>query len=143
MSQQSAKQEPLNPRSTNELAEERTELAKFRSYAAADRTLMAWIRTCLSLISFGFGIPTIVKAIEKTRVGEHINPVHVSVIVGLSFITVGMFGMAAALREHRRTLKLIQRDRFTYESSNSAEIVGLALLMIGLVSFLGVLLKAI
>lgn len=33
------------------------------SYAAADRTLMAWIRTSLSLIGFGFGIPTIVKAI--------------------------------------------------------------------------------
>ena len=33
-----------------------TELARERSREAADRTIMAWIRTSLSLISFGFGI---------------------------------------------------------------------------------------
>ena len=33
-----------------------TELTKERNRLAADRTLMAWIRTSLSLIGFGFGI---------------------------------------------------------------------------------------
>ncbi len=33
-----------------------TELARERSRQAADRTLMAWVRTALSLIGFGFGI---------------------------------------------------------------------------------------
>jgi uncharacterized membrane protein YidH (DUF202 family) len=33
-----------------------TELARERTRQAADRTLMAWIRTSLSLIGFGFGI---------------------------------------------------------------------------------------
>ena len=32
------------------------ELARERSPQAADRTLMAWVRTALSLIGFGFGI---------------------------------------------------------------------------------------
>jgi putative membrane protein len=143
MNQLPPDQQLSNPRSTNDLAADRTELAKYRSCAAADRTLMAWIRTSLSLIGFGFGIPTIVKAIERTRIGEQLDPIRFSVIVGLSFIAVGIFAMSTALREHRRTIKLIQSDRYTYESSSSAQIVGLTLLLIGLVSFLGVVLKAI
>lgn len=119
------------------------ELAKERTRAAADRTLMAWIRTSLSLIGFGFGIPTIVRTIETTQLGKNINPHHFSNAIGLAFISIGVFAMYAALKEHRRILRHIQSDRFTYESSAIAERVGVALLLVGLVSFLAILIKAI
>ena len=119
------------------------ELAKERTRAAADRTLMAWIRTSLSLIGFGFGIPTIVKTIEATRPESQINPHRVSSIIGLSFIAIGIFAMAAALRDHRQILKQIQGEHYTYISTKTAEKVGLALLLVGLISFIGVLLKTV
>ena len=134
-------QPPINL-STKDLAADRTELAKYRSRAAADRTLMACILTCLSLIGFGFGIPTIFRAIENTHISHHLNPVRFSVIVGLSFIVTGMLGMVLGLREHRKLLKQIQNNRYTYETSHSAEIIGVALLVIGLVSFIGVVIRA-
>jgi putative membrane protein len=119
-----------------------TELAKYRTLFAANRTLLAWIRTSLSLISFGFGIPTIVKAIDATRAGEGIDPHRFSTIVGLAFISVGVFAMAISLIEHRRLLQRIRKNDLTYESSASTEIVGIALLLIGVISFLGVLLRS-
>jgi putative membrane protein len=54
---------------------------------------MAWICTSLSLIGFGFGIPTIVKAIESTRIGEHIDPHRFSTlveIVGMALLLIGI-----------------------------------------------------
>ncbi len=118
------------------------ELAKERTSAAADRTLMAWTRTSLSLISFGFGIPTIVRTIEASRMGSHVNPHFFANVVGLSFIGIGMYAMVAGLQEHRQVLRQIRNDHYTYKSSNTAKTVGWTLTLVGLISFVGVLLRA-
>lgn len=102
------------------------ELAKERTRAAADRTLMAWIRTALSLIGFGFGIPTIVKTIEATRLGSRIGSHPWANGISLLFIAIGIFAMAEALKDHRQVVTRIQSDRYVYHSSKTAEQVGMA-----------------
>ena len=46
------------------------ELARERSREAAHRTLMAWVRTTLSLIGFGFAIANFRANSSERRAGE-------------------------------------------------------------------------
>ena len=55
--------EPTTNATTNEI----TELTKENTAQAAARTQMAWIRTCLTLIGFGFGIDVIAEGLERTE----------------------------------------------------------------------------
>jgi len=144
MNKTSCDSESAKKLSSDDLAVDRTQLAKYRTQVAADRTLMAWIRTSLSLIGFGFGIPTIVKTIENLNPYHPIiNPIRFSVLIGLSFIATGVLGMVLGLKEHRKLLRQIKSDRYVYQISRSAEIVAAALLLIGLVAFVGVVVKAL
>ena len=119
------------------------ELAKERNRAAAERTLMAWIRTCLSLISFGFGIDRVVAAIERTQVGTNIDPARLSRLLGLAFIAVGTYAMMASALEHRRELRHIQREDYLYTPRTSLGlIVASSLIVIGVIAFFGILLRA-
>lgn len=116
------------------------ELAKERNRAAAERTLMAWIRTCLALISFGFGIDRIVSAIRSLQ-PESFNPVRFSRILGLAFVALGTYAMIVASIEHRQELKRIQREEdYLYKSRRSLGLtVAIALVCIGIIAFIGIL----
>ncbi len=52
---------------SSHLAEERTDLALTRNYLASERTLMGWIRTALSMISFGFTIGKIGQTLQSVE----------------------------------------------------------------------------
>ena len=81
-----------------------TELAKTRNRAAAERTTLAWIRTALALISFGFGLDKIISAIRVA--GGDIdsgNDVGVQ-LMSMAFIGVGIFTLLIAMRQHKREL---------------------------------------
>ncbi|MGD1939936.1 MAG: YidH family protein [Leptolyngbyaceae cyanobacterium] len=120
-----------------------TELAKERNRAAEERTLMAWIRTCLSLISFGVGIDRIVAVLQQ-NLGDAVNPLRLSRILGLSFVALGTLAMLAAAIDHRYQLQRIQRNDLIYVSRHSPSlVVALVLAILGAIAFLGLLLGTV
>ena len=118
-----------------------TELAKERNRAAAERTLMAWIRTALALIGFGFGIERIVAAIHQA-LGDTVNPLRLSRILGLSFVALGTFAMLFAALDHQHQLRRIQRNDLVYQSRQSPSlIVAYILTGLGGIAFIGILIS--
>ena len=63
-----------------------TELAIVRTREAADRTPLAWIRTSLALIGFGF---TADKILSVLQAGKSASPLHSALVFTLSFIALG------------------------------------------------------
>jgi len=118
-----------------------TELAKERNRAAADRTLNSWIRTSLSLIGFGFGISKIHASLESMGVHGPSDPVRSSLLVGGSFIMLGMLALLAAVIQHLRILKRLELPDFAYIAMRPISMaVAIILLLIGAFSFIGIFL---
>jgi inner membrane protein YidH len=117
------------------------ELARERSREAADRTLMAWIRTVLTLIGFGFAIASFREVLLETGLvrgtPEQFN---IALIFGLSFIGLGVLGLLAATVQHWRILQHIKQDNFEYTGFRPLVfIMAILLMLIGLFAFIAVL----
>jgi putative membrane protein len=104
------------PRSSNELAqqrtdlaEDRTELASMRTVMAADRSLMAWIRTGLSMISFGFTIYKALNAFEQA--GGNLPRDQAPRNVGLFLTALGTVAILMGTVEYWHTLAELKQPR--------------------------------
>jgi putative membrane protein len=118
-----------------------TELAREHTRAAADRTLMAWVRTSLSLIGFGFGIAKyrdiLLSAGIIKRPPEEFNT---TLIFGLSFISLGVFGLLAAVIQHWRILEAVKKDPLSFPVIKPLVMfMAIILLLIGVFAFVAVL----
>ncbi|WP_158805364.1 MULTISPECIES: YidH family protein [unclassified Acidisoma] len=117
------------------------ELAKERNREAADRTLMAWIRTALSLIGFGFGIGRLSAYMNAAGLHTSLNPAHTTLIFGASFMVVGLFGLLAAVVQHVRILNRLSQPDFAYSAMRPIAVaVACMLLLIGVFGLVAVFL---
>jgi putative membrane protein len=118
-----------------------TELARERSREAAERTLMAWIRTALALIGFGFTVAKFYGYLEKAHLRQTLDPIHSHLLIGGSFIALGIFSLIAAIVQHRQVLLRIEREQYIYTESRSLPMVtSIILVVIGLFAFGAILL---
>jgi len=118
------------------------ELARERNREAADRTLLAWIRTSLAMISLGFGIERLGQAALSLdgRLSGY-SPLKTQVF-GSSLIVLGMAATLAGMWEHRHMLTAISSDDYRYaDRPPIARYMGWSLVLVGaaaLVAMLGV-----
>jgi putative membrane protein len=122
------------------LAEERTELALQRTIIASERTLMAWIRTAISMIGFGFSIYKFFQYQAEEIAAGNIRRPQTPRNLGLSLIALGTLGLAAAAWQHRTYLNQLGVSRARHVWSISF-IVAIAVILIGIATFYGVLLR--
>lgn len=107
-----------------------TKLALDRTRLAHERTLMAWVRTSTSLISFGFTIYKFFQYLRESgqggREGRLLGPREYA----LMMIGIGVVALLLATTQHWHTMRILRAEHpeITYS---------LATVLAGLVAVLG------
>jgi putative membrane protein len=117
------------------------ELARERNREAADRTLLAWIRTSLAMISLGFGIERLGQAAVAfdAKLGAY-APLKTR-IFGSALIALGIAATLVGMWEHRHVLAAIKSPEYRYADRPAvARWMGVSLVCVGLTALTLILL---
>jgi len=109
--------------------------ADVRDYLAEERTCLAWIRTGLALMGFGFVVARFgrfLEAMQITRGGSAAQPHGLSPWFGIAFVAVGVAVNLLSIRRHLRVVGELNRGQFAgHRSSQMAVILALFLALVG------------
>ncbi len=104
---------------------------------AAERTLLAWNRTSISLMAFGFVVERFGLVLELTGKDEIKEfQRHISFFVGICFILLASFLAIYSIRQYQRVLKTLRSTEIPTDYNLSIGSV-----VNGIVGFLGLLLS--
>ena len=109
------------------------ELARERNREAADRTLLAWVRTSLAMISLGFAIERVgqVAHVIDGRL-DNFSPLKTRVF-GAVLILLGITATLVGMWEHRHVLAAIKNADYRYVDRPAvARWMGIGLVGVGL-----------
>lgn len=128
----------IEDKSSNELAEIRTDLAATRTLMGADRTLMAWVRTSLSMYSFGFTIYKILQSFQEA--GKSLPQGHTPLSIGLFLTGLGTLAMVMGTIEYWGTLREVHQLQ-EFRLARPAFIMALVMSVLGVFLFLSIIIE--
>jgi putative membrane protein len=97
------------PPSKQQAYDSMSDLNDPRVLFAAERTLLAWNRTSISLMAFGFVVERFGLFLEITGRDEiKVFQRHISFFVGISFVLLAAFTAIYSIWQHKRILKTIR-----------------------------------
>jgi putative membrane protein len=131
-------------------ATDASHFAWLRTRMSLDRTMMAWMRTATALIGFGF---TIVLFFERfgdmTGVAPAARP-FASRYVGLVLIAAGVSALVLSAFQYRKTVRYVWQREFAAlarldkpPGATPVFAIAVALIFIGVFTFMAVLVRAV
>lgn len=115
-------------------AETTTELAVERTRLALERTLMGWIRTSVSLVTFGFALDKLllVEGAQRAPVLVHGRTIYsiAMIVVGVLALIVGVAQQRAGLRALRRHSREMPRSFGLHVAAACALLAALAMISV-------------
>jgi putative membrane protein len=112
------------------------QLAIDRTRLAAERNLMAWIRTALSLIAFGFTIYKFLQTIQQQSTLPVYRP-NAPRNLGLLLVGLGTFAVAVACIQHWKYLRKLSPDQ-PCRPWDLAFVVAIVIGLLGILVFVGI-----
>jgi inner membrane protein YidH len=93
-----------------------------RVFFAAERTLLAWLRTGLTIIGLGFVISRFGLFIQLLGMQSHLSSANsntfISAILGISFVVIGSLLIAVAAIQHRRFITTLSPEQLPETYNN-------------------------
>jgi putative membrane protein len=86
------------------------DLALHQTFLAQERTLMAWIRTCASFITFGFAFYKFFEYLNEGDESSLSNSLFGPPEFALGVIAVGVVTLAIAVLHYKHSLALLQKE---------------------------------
>src|SRR5215471_19412957 len=122
--------------------------AWLRTRLALERTIMAWLRTAVALIGFGFAIVQYLQHLEQTPGAHAAYLPHAPRYLGLALIACGILALVISIWQYSWSIRYLWGEPYTPIAGATREgkhtpviAVAIVLILIGLFAFFAVLLR--